>query len=671
MYEVQILYDVRLTVRDGVQLSANLFLPTPRTPGERFPAILEMIPYRKDDWRYNTDHSRMIYLAQHGYGCCRLDVRGTGSSGGVAYDEYTEAETQDGCDAVAWLARQPWCSGSVGMWGVSYGGFTAIQVAMQRPPALKAIFPVYATDDRYTDDVHYLGGCKTVSEMAQYAVSQVAMNALPPRPTYTGADWQAQWRQRLEQTPPWTLAWLRHQHDGPYWRRGSLAPDYSRITCAIYHVGGWNDGYTNAALRMHEFCSAPRKTLVGNWVHAMPDYAYPGPNLDWLHELLRFFACWLKGIDSGVMAEPGFTYFRRQYTPPETFPAVLAGEWCAEPQYPPARTATTALYFGAQTLTPLCPQPPAPGHSDVYTHRPTWGTAGGLCFGAGMGPNGLAGDLRPDEALAVTYTSAPLTTPLDILGIPHVVLHLRCTAPVAHVVVRLADVAPDGTSALVTTGVLNLTHRSGHTAPAPLDPDEIYTVRVPLKAAGYRFLPGQRIRVAVAGALWPVIWPSPYPCDTFLYCGPAYPSRLELPVLPSDPRLPEAPNLKFALPELPQVGSGHDVAPRWEIVTDRMQDTVSVRVRDGNETIVPGEIVLYTQEELDLTAHVHAPAAVALANHVVYRLKVDGSTTEVVATGAVHSTHDAFLFDLQVNVEVDGQPFFARQWHERIPRDLL
>jgi putative CocE/NonD family hydrolase len=662
-------HDVRIAARDGVLLSANLFLPQPKTPGERFPAILEMIPYRKDDWRYNTDWSRMTYLAQHGYGCCRLDVRGTGSSGGVAYDEYTEAETQDGCDAVTWLADQPWCSGNVGMWGVSYGGFTAIQVAMQRPPALKAIFPVYATDDRYTDDVHYIGGCKTVSEMAQYAVSQVAMNALPPRPAYWGAGWQTQWRRRLEQTPPWTLEWLRHQHDGPYWRRGSLAPAYERITCAVYHIGGWHDGYTNAALRMHASCTAaPCKTLVGNWVHAMPDYAYPGPNIDWLHELLRFFDCWLKGIDNGIMAEPPFTYFRRQFTTPVSFPAVLNGEWCAESRYPPARAETATFYFGRGTLAP---SPPGAEHVDTYVHRPTWGTAGGLCYGSGMGPNGLAGDLRPDEALAVTYTSAPLVAPLDVLGNPTVVLHLRCTAPVAHVAVRLADVAPDGVSALVTTGVLNLTHRASHAAPAPLDTQTICAVQVPLKAVGYRFLRGHRIRISIASALWPVIWPSPFPCENYLHCGPLFPSRLELPCLPPAAGLPLSAQLKFDLPHLEAIGSEQDVDPRWEIVADRMRDTVTVRVRDGNETNVPGGIVLYTQEELDLVAHADDPANVALTNRVEYRLQVDGAATEIVAEGAIHSTQDAFLFDLALHVQLDGSPFYAKRWRERIARDLL
>jgi putative CocE/NonD family hydrolase len=196
LYSVQIRHNVRIPMRDGLELSANLFSPLPREPGEKFPAILEMIPYRKDDWRYNSDVSRMTYFAQRGYVGCRLDIRGTGSSPGLALDEYTETETRDGCEAVEWLAAQLWCNGNVGMWGISYGGFTSIQVAMLQPPHLKAIIPMYATDDRYTDDVHYLGGCMVLSELAQYAVSQIGMNAMPPKPEYAGKDWAAQWKER-------------------------------------------------------------------------------------------------------------------------------------------------------------------------------------------------------------------------------------------------------------------------------------------------------------------------------------------------------------------------------------------------------------------------------------------------------------------------------------------
>jgi predicted acyl esterase len=231
VHEVDTVWDARIPARDGIELSANLWLPhpAPGAPG-RFPAVLEMIPYGKDSWRRNADIARGTYLARRGYALCRLDVRGTGSSGGVALDEYTEAETRDGYDAVEWLAAQPWCTGAIGMWGISYGGFTSIQVAKLRPPHLRAIVPIQATDDRYLTDVHYIGGCVTASELSQYAVSQVAMNAMPPDPTYRAGTWREEWLARLEATPPWLFEWLRQQHDGSYWRPGSLAPTTTRST---------------------------------------------------------------------------------------------------------------------------------------------------------------------------------------------------------------------------------------------------------------------------------------------------------------------------------------------------------------------------------------------------------------------------------------------------------
>src|SRR5262245_54821520 len=314
-HDVRVLRDVRIPVSDGLELSANLWLPEPSAdaPDERFPAILEMIPYRKDDWRAAGDDAFGRHLAARGYALCRLDIRGTGSSPGIALDEYTERETLDGVETVAWLAAQPWCGGNVGMWGISYGGFTAIQVAMRRPPALKAIVPIMATDDRYLSDVHYIGGCVTVSELSQYAVGMVGMNALPPRAAFRGEAWIDEWRDRLERTPIWLYEWLHQQHDGPYWRHGSLAPNYDAIEAAIFSVGGWMDSYVDPALRMQERCTAPRRTLIGNWSHSYPDDAWPGPNLDGLHEVVRFFDRWLKGVDNGDIDAPDAGRLPRAY----------------------------------------------------------------------------------------------------------------------------------------------------------------------------------------------------------------------------------------------------------------------------------------------------------------------------------------------------------------------
>src|SRR5262245_29732027 len=338
---VRVDWDVRIPARDGVELSANLWRPVPdgARRDERFPVILEMIPYGKDNWRRAVDVAHGEWFAARGFALCRLDVRGTGSSGGVALDEYTADETRDGYDAVEWLAVQPWCSGSVGMWGISYGGFTSIQVAALRPPHLKAIVPVMATDDRYTDDVHYRGGCPTVSELSQYAVSQVAMNAMPPDAAFRGSAWRDEWLARLGATPPWLFAWLRHQTDGPYWRHGSLAPDYDAIEAAIFNIGGWQDSYVDPAFRMLEQCPAPSHTLVGPWHHSWPHDAEPGPNIDELHEVDRFFDRWLRGTPNGWDAEPRIVWFERDYATPEAFPTTAPGRWRAAIRYPYDGTA--------------------------------------------------------------------------------------------------------------------------------------------------------------------------------------------------------------------------------------------------------------------------------------------------------------------------------------------
>jgi len=683
-HAVEIRHDVRIRVRDGVELSANLFLPVPRAdaPEERFPAILEMIPYRKDDWRYPSDVARGTYLAERGFALCRLDVRGTGSSGGVALDEYTEAETLDGHDAVEWLAAQPWCNGNVGMWGISYGGFTAIQVAALRPPHLRAIVPMYATDDRYTDDVHHIGGCATVSELSQYAVSQVAMNALPPRPAYGGPGWKAAWRERLEATPIWLFEWARQQRDGPYWRCGSLAPDYGRIDAAILHIGGWMDGYVDPVLRMQERCvNAPRRAIVGNWVHELPDSAYPGPTMDWLRELVRFFDHWLKGIDNGVMGEPGLTYFRREYTPPEAFPKLLNGSWQAEPVLPVARMVERVFYFapgdtsaddpgGVPLQGRLTDEPPRSAGADAFSHHPTTGTRAALSWGAGSPPNGLSRDLRPDEAWGPTYTSAPLEEPLDILGFPAAVLHISASAPVAHVVVRLADVAPDGASAQVTAGILNLTHRRSHGEPEPLEPGRVYDVRVALRAAGYRFLPGHRVRLSIASAYWPVIWPSPGECELTVHRGPSAPSRLILPALPSPSAVAPA-ALKTDAPALPEVGTGTADPPRWLTTEDVIDGTITVTTRDAGTTVLPDGTSLFTSESLEMTAFEREPGRGRFANECVYRLRQDGAEVEVVANGVTVAELDRFDMEVRLEVRLDGRPFFERTQHESIPRDLL
>jgi putative CocE/NonD family hydrolase len=685
-FDVRVDWDARVVVRDGTELSANIWRPVTRDGGtDRFPAILEMIPYGKDNWRRNADTTRGEWFAARGFALCRLDVRGTGSSGGIAVDEYTADETRDGYDAVEWLAQQPWCTGDVGMWGISYGGFTSIQVAMLRPPHLRAIVPVMATDDRYLDDVHYRGGCVTVSELSQYAVSQVAMNAMPPDAAFRGAAWREEWRQRLDATPPWLFAWLRHQTDGPYWRQGSLAPDYDAIGVPIFNIGGWHDSYVDPAFRMQARCRAPSHTLVGNWVHSWPHSAYPAPNIDELHEIARFFDRHLNGAENGWDEEAAVVWYEHEFTAPVAFPASLPGRWRATSAYPHPAAAVRAWHFGARVLAALAGGDDA---VDTFRHRPTTGTRGPLSWGAGDAPNGLARDLRPDEADGPTYTTDPLDAPLEVLGVPEVVVHLEVDAPVAILSVRLSDVAPDGTSALVSAGVLNLTHRASHAQPEPLRPGVVEEIRVPLRTAGYRWLPGHRIRVALSSSLWPVLWPSPYPATFGVHRGSATPSRLELPVVPSaggsgDAAVPtfrtDPPALAWPAPEAADgAGPARTDPAIWRIEEDVLDRSVTVTFHDGGEDIVPDGRRLYAAESIRMTAWDDDPARAELAADVIYRWQErdparDGELTRIEIRAVSQQRSSASDFDLAVHLEVDvdGERFFGNDWHETIPRQLV
>jgi predicted acyl esterase len=533
-----------------------------------------------------------------------------------------------------------------------------------------------ATDDRYTDDVHYLGGCATVSELSQYAVSMVGMNALPPSRMSRGEAWADEWRDRLERTPIWLFEWLRQQHDGPYWRQGSLAPHWDRLTTPTFLIGGWMDEYVDAALRMLERCAnAPRRALIGNWVHDTPDEAYPGPNVDWLHEMVRFFDRWLKGIENGVMDEPALVAYRHEWAQPEPFPAAWPGEWLAEPAWPPPDRAELVFHLasGDEALRGrlLDRAPPMPS-IERFRHRATIGTRAGLSWGAGGKPNGVARDLRPDDALVPTFTSVPLEADLDVLGSVVVELAWASPVPVASAVVRLEDVGPDGTPFQVSAGILNLTHRASHAAPEPLEPGAITPVRVAMRATAHRFRAGHRIRLSVASAMWPVVWPSPFPAEYELHLGGSASARLVLPIALAGRATLAVPPFKTTPPSLRDIGAYRGDPPRWEVLEDVIEGSVTVRTSEFGESTLPdGRTTLYTGEALEMTARDADPADARMHNEVVYRLREDGSEVLIAANGTIRTTATDFEMTVGLRVTLDGAPFFERDRVETIPRRLV
>ncbi len=501
MANVEVIEHLFIPLADGVRLAARLWLPEDAEAAP-VPAILEYIPYRKRDGTRARDEPMHGWFAAQGYACIRVDLRGSGESDGHLADEYLPQELQDACEVIAWLSRQSWCSGSVGMMGKSWGGFNALQTAALRPPALKAIITVCSTDDRYADDIHYIGGA-LLNYNLWWGSIMLAYQARPPDPRLVGEAWREQWLQRLERLPFFPALWLRRQRRDAYWRHGSVCEDFGAIACAVFAVGGWADAYTNAIPRLLEGLSAPRLGLIGPWAHLYPHDGKPGPAIGFLQEALRFWDHWLKGRDTGIMKEPMLRAFIEDWSPPGGRDPT-PGRFVAEAQWPSPRIQPQTFYLTAGKMQT------APSAEGCIAFASPCSTGAGAGEWMGVGVDGEAPtDQRADDGFSCLFDSAPLSQAMDCLGAPEIQLTLASDQPAAQLCVRLCDVAPDGSSRRVSYGVINLTHRDGHAAPSALTPGEYYPIRLKLRDCGYRFDRGHRLRVALSTAYWPLVWPAP------------------------------------------------------------------------------------------------------------------------------------------------------------------
>ncbi len=326
-YQVE-MQEAWISMPDGVRLAADLYMPAGDVEGKAFPVILEYLPYRKTESRARN-FSLYSYFVERGYVVARVDIRGTGNSEGrlIPY-EYSDQEHDDGEVVIEWLSIQPWCNGNVGMFGISWGGFNAIQMAGRNPPALKAIIAVDATEDLYQDDVHFMDG---IMHVDSWEMSQDLDNARPGAPDYVIDE--AYFRDRFD-TQPWMMTYKRQQRDGAFWDRASLRRRYQQIKIPTFHIGGWYDGYRDSLPRMLENLEAPVKAMIGPWSHAWPHDPYPNPGMEWRHEAVRWFDQWLKGVDTGIMDEPRFAVYVRQWHPPGPYLETAPGFWRWEEGWP-------------------------------------------------------------------------------------------------------------------------------------------------------------------------------------------------------------------------------------------------------------------------------------------------------------------------------------------------
>ncbi|MBA3738449.1 MAG: CocE/NonD family hydrolase [Actinobacteria bacterium] len=642
---------------DGVRIAVTLHTPETAPP---WPVVFEARPYRKDD----LSDATVIYrrLCDEGnLAVCRADVRGTGSSEGNAVDEYTERELRDHVATIAWLAAQDWSNGSVGMYGTSYSGFNSLQVAALRPPALKAIIPIYATDRRYTDDVHYGGGARRGIDFLDYPAYMVALIALPPVPSVYGDGWREEWHRRIEANDPWELGWLEHQNEDDYWRHGSVFFDYGAIEAATLVIAGHADGYRNMAFRAFEKLQAPKKILFGPWSHMSPRLSMPGPRIDHVPVMIDWWQRWL-GRDGSIDVEPPISIFVRRWTDPEPDVDTYAGEWRAEPTWPPARlTEDHRRLSSAAASVGTAARETAmdPGTKDVLDIRGDVGVTASIWCAATL-PFGLPWDQRPDEAFSLVY-DWPVREETEIMGRPRVELSVASSVSVAFVSAKLCDVSPDGRSAMVTRGILNLTHRDSDEHPEPAIPGAHVTATVELDATAYVFEPGHTIRLDLAGSDFPSSWPPPFAGTIEIDRAV---STLVLPVLDGPPVL-EPPT--FA-PGEPQPSVPEQVT--WRIHEDVLARERSVSIDHGG---VRGRNGLAEGSDHywgEITAGSHEPGNSRASAGASLVLSWDEASVRTESRATLRSDPERWLLAIELEVYDGDERIAERRWERTTARDL-
>ncbi len=530
---------------DGAaNLAARMWLPQDAEQNP-VPAIIECVPYRKRDGLRFRDDEMHPYTAGHGYAVLRIDLRGTGESEGLPDDEYTVAEQDDLIAAIAWIAAQPWCSGNVGMMGISWGGFNSLQVAARQPEALKAIITVDASDDRYNDDVHYMQGV-LLHDNFSWACAMYAYAVLPPDPELVGERWRQMWQGRLRHYRFPFRIWGGHQRRDAYWRQASVIEDYSAIKCAVFAVGGWEDGYSNAVPRLCQHIKGPVKGWVGPWGHTYPHNGLPGPAAGFLQEALRWWDQWLKDKDTGVTKDPKIIAWMNDSYAPDPCAMERPGRWIAENAWPSPRIATETVKFGRHTLGH------APEAVSLSVNSPqTCGLSSVEWCSYGGSDGDYPSEQRGDDGMSLCFDGLPLKDRCEIFGMPVVELAFVVDKPVARVAVRLNDVAPDGASTRVTFCVFSLNHKDDQANPQDLVPGQRYVARIPLNYIAHAFLPGHRLRVAVSTNYWPMMMPAPEAVTLTLFTEGCH---LELPVRPTAAKDPA---FDLAEPEKAPHAPGH------------------------------------------------------------------------------------------------------------------
>ncbi|SFL05962.1 hypothetical protein SAMN05216302_10294 [Nitrosomonas aestuarii] len=652
-----------ITMPDGIRLAARIWMPE-SAEASPVPAILEYIPYRKRDGVRLRDETMHPYFAGHGYACIRVDIRGSGDSEGVLCDEYLQQELNDGVAVIKWLVQQSWCNGNVGMIGISWGGFNGLQIAAMQPPALKAVVSVCSTDDRYADDVHYMGGC-LLGDNLSWASTMFAYNSLPPDPAIVGGRWRDMWFERLQGSGLWLEIWLQHQHRGEYWRHGSICEDYSKVNIPVMAVSGWADGYSNAVFRLLANLSGPRLGLIGPWSHKYPHLGVPGPAIGFLQECLRWWDKWLKNQETDIMGEPMLRAWMLDSMPPSTFYHQRYGRWISESCWPSPNIMPRIYKLDEYRLVDE--------DNNVAAHALTLQSplSNGLFAGKWCSYSAtpdLPHDQREEDGGALLFTTTPLLETLEILGAPVLELELSANRPVAMIAVRLSDMRPDNKVTRITYGMLNLTHRDSHADPSSLQPDKVYPVRVQLNDVAQSLPKGHRIRIAISSSYFPLAWPPPQSAQLKIHIGS---SRLILPV-----RTPREEYINFPDAEASvssqqrQIKEGHH---NWRVIRELDQDISTLEVINDNGLYQLEDIDLKVQRKTEEWYSYQGDDFSSAKGATLWTRSFERGDWQIktITRTVLRCDENYFYLDAELDAYEAGKRVFSKNWNRRIRRKLV
>ncbi len=648
--------DMGLTLSDGTRLSARVWMPEDARDNP-VPAILEYLPYRKRDGTFMRDELTHPWFASHGYACLRVDIRGNGDSQGVMQDEYSPQELADAVELIHTIATRDWCSGKVGMMGISWGGFNALQVAALAPEPLKAIITLCSTVDRFADDIHYKGGCMLGRNFG-WGATMLSYSSRAPDPAIVGDKWREMWLERLNAEPYLPALWSRHQHRDSYWKHGSVCENYPAIKAATLAIGGWGDAYKNTVQALVQNLDAPARGIIGPWIHKYPHFAIPEPRIGFLQEAKRWWDRWLKGIDTGVENDAELRLYLMDSVAPKSNYTARPGRWINQD----FRDAPSqVLHLSDTGLTKRA------GPFERLINSPAdTGFASGEYCAIWQGPD-LPGDQHREDQLSLCFDSEILADNIPIVGAPAITLTLSSNAPVAQIAVRLNDVFPDGKSTRITYGVLNLCHRDSAENPTAMPVGKAVKISLKLDQIAYTLPTGHRLRLSISNAYWPLIWPAPGKTELTITAG-----QIDLPLLNEA----EQPVIPFEPPE---------TAPEADIRTIRKASNIRETIIDQKTGISTLRMVDDFGELEDLThglingsvarewwsIHPDDPLTARARIHYCDIIKRGEWSVRTETTSEMWMDAETIFLTARIEAYEADKLIFEKDFEDQIPRDLL